>query len=70
MQINSNMRCIEILRRYGLLGGCKKINSNMRCIEISNVLYKNVVLSINSNMRCIEIHTAHHTAQNLLKDKQ
>ena len=56
LEININMRCIEILNELEESEHVTLININMRCIEIpSQIIRPYQIRLININMRCIEI---------------
>ena len=59
VQLNSNIRCIEIcLNRWSRQREIK-LNSNIRCIEILTGDFKGAWDGmLNSNIRCIEISVA------------
>ena len=55
-ELNSNIRCIEILleAEHGIAGF--GLNSNIRCIEIDGISAEvSKVKMLNSNIRCIEM---------------
>ena len=56
MQININMRCIEMPPTNWISGEFVPININMRCIEIKDIQDRMFSSEwININMRCIEM---------------
>ena len=56
LEININMRCIEIGFLNTKLHTPARININMRCIEMMAAQTQQIINSvININMRCIEI---------------
>ena len=56
VEININMRCIEIKLKHQILHRIILININMRCIEMNTVTVMLEAISmININMRCIEM---------------
>ena len=61
IQININMRCIEIHLHLIFYHHVLKININMRCIEINVTVGIDYLKEmININMRCIEIKQNNH----------
>ena len=55
-QLNSNIRCIEILVIKYIRVPLDLLNSNIRCIEISVLqAEKEPKVLLNSNIRCIEM---------------
>ena len=55
-QLNSNIRCIEMIQTKQAADMSDLLNSNIRCIEMKGVLLEmDKEIELNSNIRCIEI---------------